>query len=151
MQQEAFWTPSHDICRPAHEPIRICFIETKGLPRVYMIERMPIEFWVVFQIVVDLVLVILILYLLRSMRAGLHKDISREAAENLLQMIEPVLVEARSASKSFDTQLKEKSQLINQLNQRLDGRIITLNLLQQLLVTLSNITQLKRKFDLTLF
>jgi len=94
-----------------------------------MIERVPIEFWVVFQIAVDLILVVLILYLVRSMRSGLNRDMSREASERLLQMIEPVLLAAKSTSKSFETQLLEKSQLINQLNQRLDSKIIALNLL----------------------
>jgi len=94
-----------------------------------MIETLPIEFWVAFQIVVDLILVILILYLLRSIRAGLHRDISRSAAENLTQMIEPFLVEAKTASASFEKQLVEKSKLINTLNSRLDDKIIALNLL----------------------
>lgn len=94
-----------------------------------MIETLPIEFWVAFQIVVDLVLVILILYLLRTIRAGLHRDISRSAAENITQMIEPFLVEARSTSASFEKQLMEKSKLINTLNSRLDNKIIALNLL----------------------
>jgi len=94
-----------------------------------MIDTLPIEFWVAFQIVVDLVLVILILYLLRTIRTGLHRDISRSAAENLTQMIEPFLIEAKSASASFEKQLMEKSKLINTLNSRLDNKIITLNLL----------------------
>jgi hypothetical protein len=94
-----------------------------------MIDTLPIEFWVAFQIVVDLVLVILILYLLRTIRTGLHRDISRSAAENLTQMIEPFLLEAKSASASFEKQLMEKSKLINTLNSRLDNKIITLNLL----------------------
>ena len=72
-----------------------------------MIERIPIEFWVVFQIVVDMVLVVLILYLLRSIRTGLHKDISREASDSVLKIIEPILVEAKSTSTSFEKQLIE--------------------------------------------
>lgn len=92
-------------------------------------QNIPMEYWVIFQISVDLILVILILFLLRNVRAGLQKEISGQAMEKVFHIIEPLLKDAEAAADDFDTQLHEKSRLINDLNLKLDNRIISLNLL----------------------
>lgn len=92
-------------------------------------EAFTIEFWVVLQMLIDLALVILIVYLLRSLRIGLQKDVAQKASEQVLHMIEPLLKEAQVTSENFDRQLKEKNGLIHSISDKLDSRIISLNLL----------------------
>jgi len=92
-------------------------------------EIYTIKFWIVFQMVIDLVLVILIIYFLRYFRAGLPKDATNEAVERIIGMLEPLLKEADATAKAFERQLKEKHRIIYNLNERLDTRIISLNLL----------------------
>ncbi len=59
----------------------------------------------------------------------MRRETSSEAAEQVIGVIEPLLKEADSAAKEFESQLSEKKQLISNLNERLDSRIISLNLL----------------------
>ncbi len=92
-------------------------------------EKMTIEFWVVFQMFIDLVLVVMVLYLLKNFKSGMQKQVSSEAAGNVINMIDPLLKEATSVASEFDTQLKEKKHLINTINKKIDNHIITLNLL----------------------
>jgi hypothetical protein len=44
-------------------------------------------------------------------------------------MIEPLIKETETVAKSFEAQLKEKKVLIHRLNEDLDSRIISMNLL----------------------
>ncbi len=92
-------------------------------------EIFSIEIWVVFQMVVDLILVVLILHLLRAMKSSMQIDVSKEAYEQVMGMVEPLLKEASITAKTFEGQLSEKNKLINRLNEKLDSRIISLNLL----------------------
>jgi hypothetical protein len=92
-------------------------------------EILNIRFWVVLQMVIDLVLVILILYFIRSLKSGLSVSASKEAAGRLFGLLEPVLKEADATASAFEEQLKEKNRLIGNLTERLDSRIISLNLL----------------------
>jgi len=92
-------------------------------------EIFTIKFWVVFQMVIDLVLVLLIVYFLRYFRAGIPRDATNEAVERIIGMLEPLLKEADATAKAFERQLKEKHRIVHQLNERLDTRIISLNLL----------------------
>ncbi|RPJ81834.1 MAG: hypothetical protein EHJ94_03495 [Deltaproteobacteria bacterium] len=90
---------------------------------------MKIELWVIFQIVVDFILVVLILWLLKNMKFRLQQDISKDTSEKVMEMIEPLLTQANHTATTFGKQLKEKNHLINKLNEKLDSRIISLNLL----------------------
>jgi uncharacterized protein DUF6115 len=92
-------------------------------------EAISIKYWVVFQMVLDLFLVMLVLFFIKSMKSGLRKEATREAAQQVIQLIEPLLKEAEKTADTFDRQLKEKSRLIYSINERLDSRIISLNLL----------------------
>jgi len=92
-------------------------------------EDMKIELWVIFQIVVDFILVVLILWLLKNMKFRLQQDISKDTSEKVMEMIEPLLTQANHTATTFGKQLKEKNHLINKLNEKLDSRIISLNLL----------------------
>jgi hypothetical protein len=88
-----------------------------------------IKFWVAFQMAVDVVMVFLVVYFLKSLRSGTFRDGTQETGTRIIQMLEPLIRDADSTAKSFEKQLKEKKRLINQLNESLDGRIISLNLL----------------------
>jgi len=88
-----------------------------------------IKFWVAFQMAVDVVMVFLVVYFLRSLRSGPFRDVPKETGTHIIQMLEPLVRDADSTAKSFEKQLKEKKRLINRLNESLDGRIISLNLL----------------------
>jgi hypothetical protein len=88
-----------------------------------------INFWVAFQLGLDFVLVVLILFFIRRMKSGLKKETAIEASLQLMGMIEPLIKESEAVAKSFEAQLKEKKQLIHRLNEDLDSRIISLNLL----------------------
>jgi hypothetical protein len=92
-------------------------------------ELFTIKFWVAFQMAIDLVLVLLIIYFLRYFRTGIPKDVSDEAVKRIIGMLEPLMLEADTTAKAFERQLKEKNRIIQQLNERLDSRIISLNLL----------------------
>ncbi len=87
-----------------------------------------IEFWVIVQVVVDLLLIILFIVFMRQLRASRAKRAS-SGVEPLPQVLEPLLKEAKKVAGQFETQLKEKQRLVRRLNEHLDNRIISLNLL----------------------
>lgn len=78
---------------------------------------------------VDLVMVFLLIYFLRTLRVGSSREAVREAGTRIIRLLDPLLRDAESTAKSFEKQLKEKKRLIVQLNESLDSRIISLNLL----------------------
>jgi DNA-directed RNA polymerase specialized sigma24 family protein len=88
-----------------------------------------VQFWVFFQIALDLFLVMLILLFIRSYKAGLRREAARDAARQVIALLEPLLREAKSTATTFENQLKEKARLVRSINERLDSRIISLNLL----------------------
>jgi hypothetical protein len=100
---------------------------TKNL--LALLPVLPIEFWLVLQLLLDLLLVGLGLYFIRSRHANFNHTPSQQAAEHLMGLLEPLLVEADKTARAFDAQLQEKNRLIQQISERLDSRIISLNLL----------------------
>jgi hypothetical protein len=88
-----------------------------------------VQYWILFQIVLDFFLVILILLFIRSYKSGLRKEAAEEAARQVISLLEPLLKEARTTALTFEEQLKEKARLVQNINERLDSRIISLNLL----------------------
>ena len=87
-----------------------------------------IEFWVVTQLLVDLLLIIFFVVLMKQLKAGKSKRASSDA-EPWPRGLEPLLKEAEKVAGQFETQLKEKQRLVRRLNEHLDNRIISLNLL----------------------
>jgi len=89
------------------------------------------EFWIVFQICVLLFLFLIIWYFLKNSRpvAVDNSKITSESADQIVKLLEPLLKEAESSAMVFESQILEKKQLIKQLNEKLDSRIISLNLL----------------------
>ncbi len=89
----------------------------------------PIEVWVVFQMIIDLFLIILFLLILKGMKFETKKNIVKQASEYSMNLIKPVLIEAELVSKRFNVQLDEKKKLINSLNEKLDAKIDKLTFL----------------------
>lgn len=87
------------------------------------------EFWIAFQLLIDFVLVLIIFYFLKNLKTRLRLSASREVTDQVIGVLEPWLKEADSTAKTFERQLKEKNGLIKELNEKLDSRIISLNLL----------------------
>jgi len=63
-----------------------------------------------------------------ELRSG-HSQYASESASNIIEMLEPLVKESRKTAISFDKQIKEKRRLIKELNEALDSRIISINLL----------------------
>ena len=87
-----------------------------------------VGFWVIVQVVVDLLLIILFIVFMRQFRAAKARQESSGIAA-FPQVLEPLLKEAEKVAGQFETQLKEKQHLVRRLNEQLDSRIISLNLL----------------------
>ncbi len=95
------------------------------------------EFWVVFQMITIFILITLLAYVIRNLKIekGMEKgqieerNTAAEAANKILALLEPLLNEAESAARVFESQIMEKKLLIRELNDKLDSRIISLNLL----------------------
>ncbi len=87
------------------------------------------EFWIVGQIIIDVVLLLLFLYLIRTIKHLSSGNISGKTVGKLRELMEPLLRDAKKAANEFESQLKEKHRIIRKLNEHLDDRIISLNLL----------------------
>ena len=86
-------------------------------------------FWIVGQIIIDIVLVLLFLYLIRTTNSARSADISDNTVGKLTEVIGPFLKDAERVATAFESQLQEKNRIIRKLNEHLDDRIISLNLL----------------------
>ena len=111
-----------------------------------MIELFSLEFWTGIQFIIDFFLVVLIFVLAKRInrikqfkkvenQSGIIQDFrdaeseSTRTANDILDMLEPLVQESKSCAKSFDRQIKEKKRLIKELNEALDSRIINVNIL----------------------
>lgn len=88
-----------------------------------------IEFWAAILLLVDLLIIVLLLYWWRNINHGLRRAAFRRAVSQVFAEIEPLLKASEKAAKMFEDQLKKKKQMIEILNEKLDNRIISLNLL----------------------
>ncbi|MBI9087719.1 MAG: hypothetical protein JEZ12_00720 [Desulfobacterium sp.] len=98
------------------------------------------EFWLGMQLFIDLVLLGLFMVLFKRLKSqgkekpnpvdmeGVAEDAARTASQ-IIDMLEPLVKEADAAATSFDLQIRDKKSLIRGLNDSLDSRIISINLL----------------------
>jgi len=70
-----------------------------------------------------------------------HGNAINESAREILDTLEPLVMESRKAAMSFDEQIREKRKISKDLNDALDTRIISINLL------LSRADSLQRKLE----
>lgn len=114
-----------------------------------MIKLLSLEFWLGFQLFIDLVLLGLFMLLFSRLKKKSERKDPREnfygeaemgnldggaeeagmTATQIIDMLEPLVKEADSAAISFDQQIRDKRSLIRGLNDSLDSRIISINLL----------------------
>ncbi len=108
-----------------------------------MIELFSIEFWMAILFTINFFLVIVVFLLVKRIN---HFNLGRssqiqtdseaddgeavsQSASDIIALLEPLVKESRKAAISFDTQIKEKKRLLKGLNDALDSRIISINLL----------------------
>ena len=86
---------------------------------------LELKLLIVAQIVIDLIILALFFYLMRKFRSVRQGAMAGKWAE----LFEGLLSDADRVADEFKTQLEEKHRLIRRLNEQLDRRIISLNLL----------------------
>jgi uncharacterized protein DUF6115 len=108
-----------------------------------MIELFSIEFWIAILFTINFFLVIVVFLLVKRInRFNLGRssqnqtdsssddgEAASQSASDIISLLEPLVRESRKAAISFDTQIKEKKRLLKGLNDALDSRIISINLL----------------------
>ncbi|MCP3898695.1 MAG: hypothetical protein GY707_03060 [Desulfobacteraceae bacterium] len=105
-----------------------------------MIELFSFEFWIGIQFIIDLFIILCFLIFVKrvaNMKASNHftensriaQESTEDTANEIIEMLEPLVKESKATADSFDKQIKEKRKLINELNESLDSRIISINLL----------------------
>lgn len=88
------------------------------------------EFWVAFQMLTILLLLGLLVYFIRHTRSARNESPGiPESAGKVIELMEPLIREAESTARMFEEQIMEKKKLIRGLNDKLESRIISLNLL----------------------
>jgi hypothetical protein len=121
-----------------------------------MMDFFSIELWIAVLFMVNFVLVLFLFAVLKRVNhmdrirpaqggeneglqghEGLHdpdgglvdKEQAAGSALTIVKMLEPLVEESRRTAIRFDEQIKEKKRLIRELNDALDSRIISINLL----------------------
>ncbi|MCP4020503.1 MAG: hypothetical protein GY729_01555 [Desulfobacteraceae bacterium] len=110
-----------------------------------MITIFSIEFWIAVQLVIDFVLIVLLFLFVRRVNRinkytsftdskenqpdGEFAENAAATANDIINMLEPLVVESKNAALSFDEQINEKKRLTKELNDALDSRIISINIL----------------------
>ena len=102
-----------------------------------------LEFWVTLLFIINFVLVIFLFLFVKRVNQINLSDVHQNYHDNkqadmnfasgsavdIIEMLEPLVQESKKAAISFDRQIKEKKRLIKELNDALDSRIISINLL----------------------
>lgn len=109
-----------------------------------MIKLFSMEFWMGVQFFIDLVLVVFLFWLVKRLRQDIDapgelnpgtdrpnqmRDKTIITAHEIMEIMESLVHDAASAGNSFNQQIKEKKKIIKNLNDALDSRIISINLL----------------------
>lgn len=84
-----------------------------------------LKFLILAQIGIDIIIVVAFIFLIRRLKSS-HKD---KSFDKLVKIFEPLLTNADKIAGQFKEQLEEKHLLIRRLNEQLDKRIISLNVL----------------------
>jgi hypothetical protein len=123
-----------------------------------MTDIVSLEFLIAVLFIIDVFFVLLLLLFAKrinqrvnQMRSGqmnsgpedgrLDSNPALEPAREILDLLEPLVTESRRAAASFDQQIREKRKLSRDLNDALDTRIISINLL------LSRADSLQKKLE----
>lgn len=86
---------------------------------------LEIKFLILAQIGIDIVIILFFILLINKI-----KSINKGSLPNSeMEVYESLLIDAKDVSGQFNEQLKEKNRLIKKLNERLDEKIMNLNVL----------------------
>jgi hypothetical protein len=106
-----------------------------------MIELNSTQFWIAVLFVFQFLFVVFLFFTIKKIdqiktdvasnrdHCDDHPVDASEYSTQVIEMLEPLLREARKTAKRFDDQIKEKKRLLKELNEALDNRIININLL----------------------
>ncbi|MCP4673410.1 MAG: hypothetical protein GY857_19140 [Desulfobacula sp.] len=110
-----------------------------------MTELFSMEFWIALLFIINFIFVVfLFLFVKKINRLNFnhgetsqkeHEEnfedsrLAADSASGIVDMLEPLVKESQQTALSFDKQIKEKKRLIKELNDALDSRIISINLL----------------------
>ena len=108
-----------------------------------MIELFSIEFWIAILFLINFIFIIFLFLLVKKvnhLNSGdlIHgqSDDNQEdfghvsgSAVDIVEILEPLVKESKKVALTFDEQIKGKKRLIKELNNALDSRIISINLL----------------------
>lgn len=109
-----------------------------------MIPTPSIEFWIAAVLIFNFFIVVFLFLFVKKINRH-HREVSSSApsdaegaqssmqssdtAKKITDMLEPLVKESRQIAVQFESQIKEKKRLIKELNEALDSRIISINLL----------------------
>ena len=108
-----------------------------------MIELLSIEFWISILFLINFIFTLFLFFLIKKVNRmdlddrvkenrDVHSDYfttASESAGDIVGVIEPLVKESEKVAITFDGQIKEKKRLLKELNDALDSRIISINLL----------------------
>jgi len=94
-----------------------------------LMKLFPFEFWIVLLLAVNLCVITILFIFIRNLKNTIRDMIVGDAAEKVMDMIEPAVKETGILQSKFEDQLREKKLIISDLNRRLDDKIISLNIL----------------------
>jgi len=105
-----------------------------------MIELFSFEFWIGIQFIIDLFIILCFLIFVKRVgnakltsqytyEGRVDQENAEKATNEIIEMLEPLVKDSKITADSFDKQIKEKRKLIGELNESLDSRIISINLL----------------------
>ena len=108
-----------------------------------MTQLPPIEFWTAVLFIINLFVILLLILFVRRVKhlksdAGAASSAvqaleeekrAMSASREVLELLEPLVEESRMTAVRFEDQIKEKRKIIKNLNELLDTRIISINLL----------------------
>jgi len=109
-----------------------------------MTETLTTEFWIIVLFSIHFIWVVVLFFLVKKMnrvhalasQAMAHTESdsgsrgsSQDPSTEILSLLEPLVEDSKKTALRFEDQIKEKRRLIKELNEALDSRIISINLL----------------------
>ncbi|MCF6248229.1 MAG: hypothetical protein L3J69_12840 [Desulfobacula sp.] len=112
-----------------------------------MIPSLSTEFWIEVLFIINFFVVVFLFLIVKRMNrlslqqnseSDFESDLEEDSvnvrrtsgsAVKIMELLEPLVTESRNTAISFESQIKEKKRLIKELNEALDARIISINLL----------------------
>lgn len=88
-----------------------------------------LQIWVAIPMAANILMLLFVLLFLRRTARKLEADAARKGAAKVMAALSPMLQQAQETAGELDRQLREKQRIMQDLNETLDRRIASLNLL----------------------